>query len=85
MRTLWSNSGMNTPHALPNTLCPICGRANQCAPAASGDLGAPCWCRQATFSAELLATVPEAQRGLACICAACAKAHEMPGGHKPIS
>lgn len=68
--------------ALPNTTCPLCGQANQCAPAASCDLNTPCWCRQATFSAELLAKIPEAQRGIACVCAACAKAYEAP---KPIS
>ncbi|MGC4063031.1 MAG: cysteine-rich CWC family protein [Aquabacterium sp.] len=73
---------MNPQPALPNKTCPLCGQANQCAPAASGDLHTPCWCRQATFSAELLAKVPEGQRGLACICAACAKAHE---GPRPIA
>lgn len=58
--------------ALPNHTCPLCGGDNACAPAQSGDLDTPCWCRQASFSAELLARVPEDQRGLACICAKCA-------------
>ena len=33
-----------------------------------------CWCQGATFSADLLARVPEPLRGVACVCAACAAA-----------
>lgn len=58
--------------ALPNRACPLCGGDNACAPAQSGDLNTPCWCRQARFSEELLAKVPRDQRGLSCICAKCA-------------
>ena len=54
--------------------CPLCGGANECAAASSGTFDTPCWCRDATFSAELIARVPEAQRGLACICRHCASA-----------
>jgi hypothetical protein len=57
-----------------NLLCPLCGGANACAPARSGDFGQPCWCQAATFSAALLARVPEPLRDLACVCAACARA-----------
>ena len=56
--------------------CPLCGEANECAAAASGTFDTPCWCRDATFSAELIARVPEAQRGLACICQPCASARQ---------
>jgi hypothetical protein len=31
-----------------------------------------CWCRRVTFTPELLAQVPVAQRGQACICLRCA-------------
>jgi len=36
----------------------------------------PCWCSRTTFSAELLNKIPEAARGVACLCAACVKASE---------
>jgi hypothetical protein len=58
--------------SLPAHRCPLCGGPNACAPAASGDLSTPCWCRHATFSSELLEQIPPDQRGLACVCAACA-------------
>jgi hypothetical protein len=56
----------------PNPLCPLCGNANACAPAASGRFDEPCWCQAATFPAALLARVPEPLRGVACVCASCA-------------
>lgn len=66
---------METPATpLPETRCPLCGGPNGCAPAASGRFDTPCWCRDAAFSAELLARVAPAQRGRACICARCAAA-----------
>ncbi len=60
--------------AAPNVVCPLCGGANACAPAASGRLDEPCWCTTTSFSAELLARVPEALRGVSCVCLACAAA-----------
>ncbi|MFM1907281.1 MAG: hypothetical protein RLZZ591_958 [Pseudomonadota bacterium] len=57
------------------TQCPVCGKSNQCAmelAKATGQAQAPCWCTEATFSAELLSRVPEDLRGKACICPACA-------------
>jgi hypothetical protein len=56
-------------------VCPLCGQGNQCAmemEKATGEKQAPCWCTQASFSAELLARIPGAQRNQACICARCA-------------
>jgi hypothetical protein len=38
----------------------------------TGQAQAACWCTQASFSPELLARVPAAERGQACVCAACA-------------
>ena len=57
---------------IPAVTCPLCGGANECAAASSGSFDTPCWCRAATFSAELVVRVPEPQRGLACICRHCA-------------
>lgn len=62
---------------LDPTRCPVCGRSNQCAmelAKATGRAQAPCWCTEATFSAELLACVPDDLRGKACICPECAAA-----------
>lgn len=59
-----------TPAA--NHQCPLCGGPNACAPAQCGRYDVACWCTSARFPPELLARVPEAQRGLACICAGCA-------------
>jgi hypothetical protein len=58
------------------SLCPLCGRTNQCAmevERATGQAQPPCWCTQVDFSAELLARVPAPAQRLSCICAACAR------------
>lgn len=60
--------------ALPHPDCPLCGGPNDCAPARSGDLATPCWCRDASFPPGLLARVPAADAGRACICPACVAA-----------
>jgi hypothetical protein len=56
----------------PNVVCPLCGGPNACAPAQSGRFDAACWCATTSIGAELLARIPVAQRGLSCICPACA-------------
>ncbi|HYD96584.1 MAG TPA: cysteine-rich CWC family protein [Noviherbaspirillum sp.] len=56
----------------PNNACPLCGGPNGCAPAAAGSFDVPCWCTTAKVDAAVLARVPEALRGQACICAKCA-------------
>ncbi|MDZ7921868.1 cysteine-rich CWC family protein [Rhodoferax sp.] len=74
---------MPTPSPTAPEVCPLCGQANQCAmelERATGQKQPPCWCTQATFSAELLANVPAADRGKACICAACAAAAKRDAG-----
>jgi Cysteine-rich CWC len=38
----------------------------------TGEKQAPCWCTGAAFSQALLAKIPAASQGLACVCAACA-------------
>lgn len=52
--------------------CPLCGQANQCAIAA-GQPAESCWCMRADISRQVLARIPEAQRGKACICPACGR------------
>lgn len=64
----------DTP-ALDATRCPLCGQANRCAMEIERETGVaqgPCWCTEADFTAELLATVPIDAQDLACVCAACA-------------
>ncbi|RLQ21401.1 hypothetical protein DWB85_12815 [Seongchinamella sediminis] len=50
--------------------CPLCGHHNQCATAA-GKAPESCWCMTVELSAAALAAVPEAERGVRCICPAC--------------
>lgn len=67
-----------TPSPTPSAnICPLCGQLNQCAMEvehATGVKQAPCWCTQTQFSAELLNNIPEAARGIACLCPACVNA-----------
>jgi len=66
---------MPDAHPVDPTVCPLCGQSNQCAgqvERATGVKQPPCWCNTATFSAELMARIPEQARRLACVCAACA-------------
>ena len=58
--------------------CPLCGADNLCAmqlartqpePSAPTD----CWCMVTEIAPGVLERIPPAQRGLACICAQCAK------------
>jgi hypothetical protein len=54
--------------------CPLCGEDNRCAmemEKLTGQPQAPCWCVSQTFSAELLARLPDQARGRACICGRC--------------
>jgi hypothetical protein len=57
------------------TRCPLCGEPNRCAmelERETGHVQPPCWCMQVDFSNAPLTNLPEAMRGLACICARCA-------------
>lgn len=58
--------------ALPNTRCPLCGGANDCAPASTGRLDVACWCTTAPISPEALARVPPELINKACLCPRCA-------------
>lgn len=63
---------MTPTQALPNPACPLCGGANQCAPAQTGRLDVACWCTLAAVSREALARVPETLIDRACLCPRCA-------------
>jgi hypothetical protein len=41
--------------------------------AAPGQTAEPCWCTRVQFSAALLQSLPDAAKGKACICQACAQ------------
>lgn len=58
--------------ALATPVCPLCGGANQCAPAQVGRLDVACWCTRAVVSREALARVPEHLVDRACLCPRCA-------------
>lgn len=58
--------------ALPETRCPLCGGANQCAPAQTGKLDVECWCSTAAISPQALARVPADKINKACLCPRCA-------------
>jgi len=65
-----------TPPADP-TRCPLCGGDNRCAmetEKATGLPQPPCWCVTETFPPALMARIPEAARGRACLCPGCVKA-----------
>lgn len=62
------------------TTCPLCGGPNDCAPAQSGDLATPCWCRDVPIATDVLARIPAAQRNVACICPRCAGVEVLPLG-----
>lgn len=53
--------------------CPLCGGPNACAVAQSGSFDTPCWCRDVALPPDLLARLPEEQRGQACICQDCVR------------
>lgn len=52
-------------------VCPLCGGPNGCA-IAEGRAATSCWCMSAAIGEDVLARVPDALQGKACICAACA-------------
>ena len=81
------------PRALyPSDHCPLCGGDNQCAMAAAGSDNASstcasCWCQQAQIPTDVLNCIPAQARGVACICAACARRPApitAPGVHRVV-
>ncbi len=51
------------------TRCPLCGEANACQIAAGRT---KCWCFETPVPADVLARVPLAAQGVACVCKRCA-------------
>lgn len=66
-------SGARPPAPLAAHRCPLCGGPNDCAVARARTFETPCWCRAVTIAPEMLARVPPAARGRACLCRACAE------------
>lgn len=55
--------------------CPLCGGSNACQMVAgSGE----CWCLSVQIPKERLDAIPEAARGVACLCRTCATSERMP-------
>ena len=59
---------MTAPSIEPS-VCPLCGQPNRCG-AAAGE--AECWCYSAAIPNEVLERVPQAAKGVACVCRNCA-------------
>ncbi|MCR9245351.1 MAG: cysteine-rich CWC family protein [bacterium] len=58
------------------TRCPLCDQPNACRLAcgsSSTPAGGECWCASVEIAPNVLAKIPEPARGLACICADCAR------------
>jgi len=51
--------------------CPLCGGPNECVLCTGRGFVASCWCAAETIPAELLAQVPPASQGQACVCRNC--------------
>ncbi|HEX5358003.1 MAG TPA: cysteine-rich CWC family protein [Aquabacterium sp.] len=68
--------------ALPYHLCPLCGGANQCAPARAGSLDVPCWCTTAAIHPLALMQIPADLLNKACLCPRCAAGLDLPAPKK---
>jgi len=53
--------------------CPLCGESNECGMAAGRD---ECWCSSVTIEKATLDRLPEAARGVVCVCARCVAADQ---------
>lgn len=51
--------------------CPLCDRTNECQLARTESYKGPCWCAKENVPAEMLASVPEDARNVACVCRRC--------------
>lgn len=71
LRAAQAGSAEHEPLQVDASRCPVCGGDNRCAMAA-GERG-PCWCASVSIDSAALARVPEALRGAACLCPACAR------------
>ncbi|MCA3010245.1 MAG: cysteine-rich CWC family protein [Phycisphaerales bacterium] len=67
--------------------CPLCGQPNACALAdrTATRSCSDCWCARTTIAPAVLARIPVAARGVACVCARCAASGDAaaPPGEAP--
>ncbi|MBW8781177.1 MAG: cysteine-rich CWC family protein [Verrucomicrobia bacterium] len=62
-------------------VCPLCGQDNHCGVREPDG----CWCAAVTMPAGLLAHLPVASRGKACICRSCLAAYQRdPAAFRPF-
>ncbi|NRB39240.1 MAG: cysteine-rich CWC family protein [Pseudomonadales bacterium] len=68
-----------SPKAVDVLLCPLCGENNACVNVSCGDTEKTCWCKnpEISFPASLLDKIGKDATGKACICQACAIAHQI--------
>ena len=66
-----SDAGKSPVAKIDPAICPLCGRPNACAMAV-GETDEPCWCTQVVIDPRVLERLPPEQRGIVCVCAACA-------------
>jgi len=67
---------MDTTEAIDPAICPLCGKANHCAMVEGRK---DCWCCDVEMPKAVLERIPEAARGVACICRECATTDDLPG------
>lgn len=53
--------------------CPLCGLPNSCTQTVPQAAHLPCWCFAVRIEPRVLAALPEALRGAACLCPNCAQ------------
>lgn len=58
---------------LDQSRCPLCGESNECGMAAGRD---ECWCTTVTIETATLDRLPEAARGVVCVCPRCVAADQ---------
>jgi hypothetical protein len=56
-------------NTLDPSRCPLCGAQNECGMTAGRS---ECWCFNVTIGKQTLDRLPEAARGVACVCKNCA-------------
>lgn len=66
--------------AIDTSRCPLCGESNECGMAAGRD---ECWCTNVVIEKRTLDRLPEAARGVVCVCARCVAA-DQPGARRPL-
>lgn len=54
------------------SICPLCGKPNECAIAEGSGRVEDCWCMNTAISSNALAKLPQQEIGRTCICRKCA-------------